>query len=128
MKYYLMTNGLKPKRIIRKTKTKNGIHIAQQTQTILKTTPPVNFLFLDKHQQKAYTKATNLATTLGYNNSQLHKLKLISTQEHMKYLQQLTPSKVSHNRTVTFNIIEHNNSNNNSNKNIITEEDLIFLF
>ena len=110
----------------RKTHTQHDVNIAQQTQTILKTTPPINFQFLDKHQQKAYIKATNLATTLGYNNkNQLHKLKLISTQEHIKYLQQLNPSKASHNKIVTFNIMEHSNSNNNS-KNIITEEDLIF--
>ena len=38
---------------IRKTKSHNNVHIAQQTKTILKTTPPVNFQFLEKHQQKA---------------------------------------------------------------------------
>merc|ERR1712115_106847 len=64
----------------KKTHTQHDVNIAQQTQTILKTTPPVNFQFLDKHQQKAYIKATNLATTLGYNNeNQLKKLKLITT-------------------------------------------------
>ena len=114
------------KKTKRKTKAKNNIHMVQQTQTILKATPPINFQFLEKHQQKAYTKAANLAETLGYTNSRLQKLKLISTQEHMKHLQQLTHSKISHNRTVTFNITEHTNKDGNSNKNIITKEDLIF--
>ena len=110
----------------KKTHTQHNVNIAQQTQTILRNTPPVNSQFLDKHQHKAYIKATNLATTLGYNNAhQLKHLKLITTQEHMKYFQQLNPAKASHNKTVTFNILEHSNNNNNR-KNIITEEDLIF--
>ena len=39
----------KAKKTKRKAKTKNNEHIAQQTQPILKTTPPVDFQFFDKH-------------------------------------------------------------------------------
>merc|ERR1711954_357460 len=41
----------------RKTQSHKNVHIAQQTKTILKSTPPVNFQFLEKHQQKAYRTA-----------------------------------------------------------------------
>ena len=94
-------------KIQNKTQSHYTVQIAQQKQ-ILKFTPPVNFQFLEKHQQKAYMAAARLAETLGYSNKTLPPLKLISTQEHIKYLQQLTPSKVSHNRTVTFYIEEEN--------------------
>ena len=67
-----------------------------------------------------------MAETLGYNNKTLQPLKLISTQEHIKYLQQLTPSKVSHNRTVTFNVKENTDQNSNSNNEMLTETHLIF--
>ena len=43
----------KAKKTKRKAKTKNDVNIAQQTQTILKTTPPIDIQFLDNHQQKA---------------------------------------------------------------------------
>merc|ERR1711954_310798 len=110
----------------KKGHTQHNVNRAQQTQTILKKTPPVNFQFIDRHQCRAYTKATNLATTLGCDIP--HKLKpirTISTQKHMRYFQQLNPSKAGHNRKVHFNILEHTN-NNSKRKNMITEEDLIF--
>merc|ERR1711954_350257 len=90
------------KKATKKTKSHNNVHIAHQTKAILKVTPPINFQFLEKHQSKAYITATKLAETLGYGHNTLQPLKPISTQEHIKYLQQLTPSKVSHHRKVTF--------------------------
>merc|ERR1712115_443593 len=109
-----------------KTRTQHNVNIAQQTQSILKKTPPVNFQFIDRHQCRAYTKATNLATTLGYHiPHRLKHLKVISTQEHIRHFQQLNPSKAGHNRKVTFNILKHTN-NNSKRRSIITEEDLIF--
>merc|ERR1711954_331425 len=88
-----------------KTRTQHNVNIAQQTQTILKKTPPVNFQFIDRHQYRAYTKATNLATTLGCDiPRKLKPIKVISTQKHMRYFQQLNPSKAGHNRKVNFNI------------------------
>ena len=72
--------------------------------------------------------ARKLVETLGYNKIQSKPLKLISTQEHIKYLQQLTPSKASHNRTVTFKIKEKHDSINNDNNKILTETHLIFVF
>merc|ERR1711954_302860 len=109
-----------------KTRTQHNVNIAQQTQSILKKTPPVHFQFLDRHQSRAYNKATNLATTLGFHiPHRLKHIKVISPQKHMRYFQQLNPSKANHNRKVHFKILEHTN-NNNSKKSIITEEDLIF--
>merc|ERR1711954_296250 len=103
-----------------KTRTQHNVNIAQQTQKILKKTPPVNFQFLDRHQYKAYTKATNLATTLEYHiPHRLKHLKVISIQKHMRHFQQLNSSKAGHNRKVTFNILEHTN-NNSKRKSIIT--------
>merc|ERR1711954_259971 len=96
----------------------HNVNIAQQTQSILKKTPPVNFQFLDRHQSRAYTKATNLATTLGFH--------IPHRPKHIKVIfQQLNPSKANHNRKVHFNTLEHTN-NNSKRKSIITEEDLIF--
>ena len=109
-----------------KTQSHNNIYIAHQTKPILKVTPPVNFQFLEKHQQKAYLTAMRLAETLGYNNKTLQPLKLISTQEHIKYLQQLTPSKVSHNRTINFNVEDKNDPINKSNNEMLTETHIIF--
>merc|ERR1711954_327452 len=108
------------------TRTQHNVNIAQQTQSILKKTPPVNFQFIDRHQSRAYTKATHLANTLGSNSPhKLKPIKSISTKKHMRYFQQLNPSKASHNRKVHFDILEHTN-NNSKRKSIITEEDLIF--
>merc|ERR1712114_16578 len=100
MRYYQTTNGIKLENH-KKTRTQHNVNIAQQTQTILKKTPPVNFQFIDRHQHRAYTKATNLANTLGSNSPhKLKPIKSISTKKHMRYFQQLNPSKASHNRKV----------------------------
>merc|ERR1712082_481008 len=72
------------------TRNQHNVNIAQQTQSILKKTPPVNFQFIDRHQSRAYTKATNLANTLGSNSPhKLKPIKSISTRKHMRYFQQL---------------------------------------
>ena len=76
-------------KIQNKTQSHYNVQIAHQQKTILKITPPINFKFFEKHQQKAYMAAGRLAKTLGHSNITLPPLKLISTQEHIKYLQQL---------------------------------------
>ena len=110
----------------RKTQSNHTVNMAHQQKSILKITPPINFQFIERNQQKAYMTAARLVENLGYSKITSQPLKLISTQEHIKYLQQLTPSKVSHNRMVTFNIKEENDSINNDNNKILMETHLIF--
>ena len=70
--------------------------------------------------------AKKFVENLGYNKIPSKPLKLISTQEHIKALQQLTPSKASHNKNVTFNIPETHHTKSSKDNETLTESHLIF--
>ena len=104
----------------------NNITIAHHNKLILKVTTPINFQFIEKGQQKSYMIANKLVENLGYIKKPTRSLKLISTQDHIKSLQQLTPSKASHNKNVTFNIPETHHTKSSKDNETLTESHLIF--